>query len=289
MSTEVVFPSLEGFEPTRQTLQLYSRVISAVPRAHGKFHPQWWHVSLRVQPDGLITEEVALADGRALRLKMDLVGHVIVLTVDGEAFHTLSMLGGTSSTSMANEVLDAVAGLGLEGEVERDKFENDALRDYDPDQVAIFLTALVNADRIFREHRASLSGEMGPVQLWPHGFDLAFEWFGTQVQVYEEEGKQKEYRSQLNLGFFPGSPGVEPYFYSNPWPFEAEALLGQQLTEGASWHTEGWQGAILPYAALVGDKDAAERLRTFARRVHMLASPTLSADWAGGSGSISQS
>ena len=82
MTSKAIFPTLEGFEPTRQTLQLYSRVIAAVPRAHGQFHPKWWHVSLKVQPDGLMTDEVSLPDGRALRFKMDLVRHQILLTVD---------------------------------------------------------------------------------------------------------------------------------------------------------------------------------------------------------------
>jgi hypothetical protein len=278
MTSGAIFPSLEGFELTRQTLQLYSRVISAVLRAHGQFHPKWWHVGLKVQPDGLITDKVALPDGRALRLKMDLVNHQIVLTINGTQSRTFSMTEGKSSTALADDLLGAVAELGLTGGYDRDKFENDELRDYDPARVGDFLTALVNADRIFEQHRVTLSGETGPVQLWPHGFDLAFEWFGARVQVYEEHGERQELPSQLNLGFFPGSPGVAPYFYSNPWPFEADALLGQPLPEGAGWHTEGWQGTLLPYEALVGDPNAEMRLLNYARRVFELTAPTLTAE-----------
>jgi hypothetical protein len=278
MTSGTIFPSLEGFEPTRQTLQLYGRVISAVPRAHGQFHPKWWHVSLKVQPDGLITDEVTLPDGRALRLKMDLLNHEIVLTVDGTPVRTFSMTEGRSSTALAEDLLGAVAELGLMGEYDREKFENDEPREYDPAQVGNFLSALVNADRIFRQHRATLSGETGPVQLWPHGFDLAFEWFGTRVQVFEEHGQRQASPSQLNLGFFPGSPDIAPYFYSNPWPFEADALLGQPLPQGARWHTEGWQGTLLPYEALAGDPDAEERLLTYARRVFEFSAPTLTAE-----------
>ena len=51
-------------------------------------------------------------------------------------------------------------------------------------------------------------------------------------------------------------PGGEPYFYSNPWPFEAAQLLHEALPEGSRWHTEGWQGTILPYDELVGDVNA---------------------------------
>ena len=275
MISEPIFPSLEGFEPTRRTLQLYSRVITAVPRAHGIFHPKWWHVSLKVLPDGLMSDQVSLPDGRALRFKMDLVRHEIVMTVDGETARSFDMAAGQSSTSLAEDVLSTVAALGLGGPYDQERFEDDEPREYSPEHVDHFLTALVNADRLFKQHRSTLDGESGIVQLWPHGFDLAFEWYGSRVEVYEEEGKEVEYPSQLNLGFFPGGPDVAPYFYSNPWPFEKEVLLGKTLPEGASWHTEGWQGTILPYEALAGDPDAEARLLAYARRVFELAAPTL--------------
>ena len=81
--------------------------------------------------------------------------------------------------------------------------------------------------------------------------------------------------AQLNLGFYPGGPGIAPYFYSNPWPFDAERLLGSPLPGGARWHTEGWQGTILPYEELVGDPDAGTRLLAYARRVYELCAPLL--------------
>ena len=96
--------------------------------------------------------------------------------------------------------------------------------------------------------------------------------------MYEEHGERQELPSQLNLGFFPGSPGVAAYFYSNPWPFEADVLLGQPLPEGAGWHTEGWQGTLLPYEALVSDPNARKRLLNYARRVFELTAPTLTAE-----------
>jgi hypothetical protein len=284
MAHDTVFPNLDGFEPTRQTLQLYSRVITAVPRAHGEFHPKWWHVSLEVQPEGLITDAVVLPEGGSLWFKMDLVNHEILLLVEGNVVTTFPLSAARSVTSLAQDVFTVVSRFGLPESYDWSKFENDEPRVYDPDQVQSFLTALVHADRIFKAHRAHLSGDIGPVQLWPHGFDLAFEWFGTRVEVYEEHGERQEYPSQLNLGFFPGSPDGEPYFYSNPWPFEADFLLDQPLPKGATWHTEGWQGAFLPYAELVGDPNAAERLRDFAWRVYEISAPTLRADWATVSG-----
>lgn len=275
MPIEAIFPPLDGFEPTRQTLQLYSRAVSAISRAYGDFHPQWWHVSLKVHVDGLVADEIRLPDGDAIRLKVDLIAHEIVLLRNGEPERGWDMTDGMTSTALGNEIIAAVEEMGLSGgDYAREKFKDDAPRAYDPEAAARFLVALTNADRIFKEHRSTLHGKTSPVQLWPHGFDLAFEWLGTRVETYEEDGEVGEHPAQLNLGFYPAEPA---YFYSNPWPFEADELLDKPLPEGASWHTEGWQGTILPYAELANDPNAEARLRNFARVVYETISPTLMA------------
>jgi hypothetical protein len=93
---------------------------------------------------------------------------------------------------------------------------------------------------------------------------------------YDEGGEVQQYPAQLNLGLSPGDSGhPEPYFYSNPWPFEADKLLDKPLPAGACWFTEGWEGSILPYAELVGDSNAEARLLEYARAVYEIASPTL--------------
>ncbi|MCH7664174.1 MAG: hypothetical protein IH859_09945 [Chloroflexi bacterium] len=278
MSSESTFPALTNWEPTHKTLHLYSAAIGVVPRAHAEFHPKWWHISLKVQPDGLITDSMSLPNGGAFSLMMNLRKHAVILSTSMGEEREFSMTEGLTATAFGDQLLGAVADLGLTAEYARNKFENDEDREYDPAVAEKFLSAVVNADRIFKKHRANLSGEMSPVQLWPHGFDLSFEWFGTRVVEYEEEGKITKYPSQLNLGFSPGEPShPQPYFYSNPWPFEKDVLLETSLPEGARWHTEGWEGSIFPYAELAGDSNAAERLSAYARAVHEASAPTLTA------------
>ena len=276
MSSEAFFPSLTGWDSTRETLHLYSKAVGVVPRAHAEFHPKWWHISLKVQPDGLVTDNMPLPGGGIFALKMDLLGHKVVLYSSRGDVREFSMTQGLSASAFGDQVLGAVADLGLAGEYAREKFENDEPREYDPAMAETYLRALVNADRTFKKHRAGLSGELGPVQLWPHGFDLAFEWFGTRVMEYEEGGQIEKYPSQLNLGFSPGeSSHPEPYFYSNPWPFEGDQLVDRPLPSGARWFTETWQGSILEYNSLVGDSQAEDKLLAYARAVYDLASPTL--------------
>ncbi len=276
MSSNVFFPPLTGWEPTRETLHLYSKVVGVVPRAHAVFHPKWWHISLKVRPDGLVTDNMPLPGGGIFALRMDLLGHKVVLFTSRGEVREFSMTEGLSASAFGDQVLGAVADLGLTGEYAREKFENDEPRQYDLVAAENYFTAVVSADRIFKKHRAGLSGEMGPVQLWPHGFDLAFEWFGTRTVEYEEGGKIEAYPSQINLGFSPGeSSHPEPYFYSNPWPFEGDQLVDKPLPSGARWFTESWQGSVLEYASLAGDSQAEDKLLDYARAVYELASPTL--------------
>lgn len=272
MPTAISFPPLAGWEPTRKTLQLYSNIISVVSRAHAQFHPKWWHISLKVQPDGLATDPIPIPAGGVLSLKIDLRQHELALLASSGVGRRWSLVRGTPATAMGNQVLAAVAELGLSGDYARQKFENDEPRQYDPAAAERFLAALVSADKILKKHRESLPGQVGPVQLWPHGFDIAFEWLGTRLVSHEEQGKVQELPAQINFGFYPGEP---IYFYANPWPFAKEKLVEQPLPGGARWHNEGWQGSILAYAEVVNDPGAEERLLAYYRAVFDFASPML--------------
>jgi hypothetical protein len=272
-----LFPSLEGFGPTKETLHNYSHAVGVIPRAHGIAHPRWWHISLKVRPDGLVTDNIPLPGGGALSLRMDLVQHQIVLATSHGHRREFSLAAGLTGTQMGDQIIAAAAEFGLKGTYARDKFESDARREYDTEMARRYFSVLVNVDNTLKKHKATLRGELGPVQIWPHGFDLAFEWFGTRVETHEEHGQVQEFPAQLNLGFYPGSNDAETYFYSNPWPFEGDVLLNHTLPAGAKWHTEGWQGSMLPYAELVDVPDAEARLLEYARRVYDLAAPTLMA------------
>lgn len=274
MSSENTFPPLAGWEPTRKTMHLYANILGVVPRVHAEAHPKWWHVSMKVQPDGLTTDTMSLPDGGTFSLKMDLRNHNIVLSSSKGDEKRWSMTKGTSSTELGNQVLAAVADLGLSGEYAREKFEDDEAREYNTDHAENFRQAVVLADRILKKQRESIGGDPGIVQLWPHGFDLAFEWFGTRVETYEHEGEVQEYPSQINFGFYPGEP---IYFYCNPWPFEADKLVNNSLPGGANWHQEGWEGTMLYYADVVGDNNVEERLLSYFQKVYELAAPTLMA------------
>jgi hypothetical protein len=255
------------FEPTRETLHAYARAVSAVPRAHAIGHPKWWHISLEARPEGLVTDSVPLPGGETLGLRIDVPRHEIVVRSSSGFSHAIDMRSGATGTEMADEIIEVASALGLEGTYERSRFEDDGPRAYEPPAAEAYFAAFTVVSTILERRRATLGERAGPVQVWPHGFDMAFEWFGGKTST---EGDEQS--AQVNLGFYPGDP---PYFYSSPWPFD-DALTEAPLPHGAVWNTEGWKGAMLPYDEVRGG-DASVILSDFGREVFEAALPTLPA------------
>ena len=267
------FPALPNdFEPTRATLHAYANAVAALPRVHAVPHPKWWHISLKVRPDGLVTEAMPLPKGGAVFVRMDLRNNEIVIEGSSGDRRSFPMNAGLTATEMGDALIQAAAAMGLTGEYNRAKFENDEARRYDVDHAVGLFEALVTAEGAIAEQRNRIGGEIGPIQLWPHGFDLAFEWFGTLMVPHEEDGEVTELPAQISLGFYPAG---DAYFYSNPWPFDGDALLGVELPEGARWNTDGWEGSMFRYSDLVGRPDGVERFLEFAGTVFDAASPPL--------------
>ena len=214
-----------------------------------------------------------LPGGGTFDLRMDFRSHEAVLETSTGEIRALSMAVGMTGSEFGDELIEIVGEFGLTADYATAKFANDEPRAYDPAAAAQFFEALVNIDHNLELHRSSLGGHVGPLQVWPHGFDLAFEWYGTRTATQDEGGVTKELPAQLNLGFYPAG---RAYFYSNPWPFEP-VLADAELPGPAEWHTEGWEGSMLYYDDLLATEDPTALLLEYAKTVHEVAAPTLSA------------
>ena len=263
------FPTLhENWEPTRATLHAYAKAVGTLAQTHVTKHPAWWHISLKPRPNGLTTENMSLPDGGMFNGRLDMRTHQIVLESSSGWSKSFDAREGRTGSEMADGIIAAVEEVGVTGEYVRKDFEDDQAGEYDEAAVAPFWTALNSAAAVFESHRTALDyKKVGPVQFWPHGFDLAFEWFGTATSEYDGTS----YPSQLNLGFY--SSG-RPYFYSNPFPFLGDELKASDLSVGA-WCEDTFEGSVLYYDEIADRTDGATTLATYAREVYDAASPTL--------------
>lgn len=263
-------PLPEHLEPTRATLHAYAHAVGAIPRAHHDAHPQWWHISLKPMIHGLTTDAID-TDVGTVSVRMNFVDHEIHVDRNGTTALAIPMDDGLTATRVGDQLIDAV---GLDETYDRSRFVNVEDRPYDREAARALWAVFDEAATIFRNHNARIGGEQSPVQVWPHGFDMATEWYGTRTAEYEEHGEMRTMPAQLNLGFYPGG---RAYFYSNPWPFDGAALLNHDLPHGAVWKTEGWEGSLLYLDQVAGHPDSSDRVLEYARAVFDVASPTLMA------------
>ncbi len=246
------FPDLSGTEATRDTLHLYSRVLGAVRRAHAPPHPRWWHASLRIRPRGIVmpTTPVPGHADAGFGMRLDLIEHRLIVEAADEEVASLDLREGASASTLGDRVVYTLRGAGVDVAPDRDRYANETGATYDSKHAGVWLEAFRAAQRALDTVREHLDEERGPIQLWPHHFDLSFECFGTRRVTYVEDGDEREANSQIGFGFSPIPAAVgcpEPYFYVTPWPFD-DALEQATLPGEAAWVTEGWQGALLPYA-----------------------------------------
>lgn len=252
----------DDWDATRTTLQVYSHALAAFPRAAGIPDDRWTHVAMKILPNGLQTAPTPLGDGSSLVATIDLVSHEIVIQA-GDDTERIDLVAGPAPTDIGEAVLALAARHGSAIDADRERFADSDTRTYAPDHAEAFLSTAVFVAGAFSEMNESVPGEVTGPHLWPHGFDIATEWFSPVRVPYGDSNAS----AQIAVGWYPAGDG---YFYANPWPFQ-ETWGETPVLEGTTWHLEDWQGAVLDSAGVEHTKVVA-----FGKAVHALAREALS-------------
>ncbi len=276
MMSQLSFPALPlpAWQPTRDTLQSYSKVLGKIRRALTPPQRHWAHVSLRVGPQGLTTTAVPIpqADGATFEIGLDFLPTPQVRIVASRGQSWTQPLTGQPLNQFCDSVLGALAQMGITAEIDRSLFTADTPGTIDAKAAKTFWQALASIHAVLQDFKAGLPGETGPVQLWPHHFDLALLWFSGRKVPGVDPANEEYADEQMNFGFSTGDEGMpEPYFYATayPWP---EPIVAASLPAGAEWYTAGWKGGLLRYQSLVNAANPAEQLLAYLRAVHQAGS-----------------
>jgi len=266
---EGLIMSIEGlpsdWEATRATLQRYAHAVTAAPRAAAPPHPRWAQVAMDFGSTGLATAATPLADGTELVSTIDLVDHRIVITA-GDTTRTIDLTTGPSPKSVGEAVLAVAALHGTAIDADSARFEDDSSQEYDEAAAAAFLSVATSVVAAFDAINESIEGEITGPHLWPHGFDIATEWYSSKSVDYEGTPTS----AQIAVGWYPAG---DAYFYANPWPFE-ESFTEVALPSGAVWNTEGWYGAKIDVTDL-DPKTAGATVVSLGKAVHAAARDSL--------------
>jgi hypothetical protein len=252
----------DDWDATRTTLQAYSHALTAIPRAAGTADDRWTHVAMMIVPNGLRTAPTPLADGTNLVATIDLVSHEVVIEAGGD-IERIDLVAGPAPADIGEALLAFAARHGSTIDADRERFADTDTKTYVPDHAEAFLSTAVFVSGAFSEMNESVPGEVTGPHLWPHGFDIATEWFST-VRVPHGDS---DAAAEIAVGWYPAGDG---YFYGNPWPFQ-DVWGETPVLEGTSWHLDGWQGAVLDSAGVEHAKVVA-----FGNAVHALAREALS-------------
>lgn len=265
----MTFPSLSlaDWQPTRDTVQGYSKLLGRIRRALTPYEDHWFHASLRVSETGLTTTAIPYGEDsfhadHSFEMIMDFMAHKLSINSSRRLQLEVPLMG-QSLKAFHDAVMEGMKTLGVEVTIDHDLFANDTPGTYDAAAVSAYWQALKQINGVLQQFQAGLAGETGPIQLWPHHFDLALLWFSGRTVPGVDPNDREYGDEQMNFGFSTGDDGIpDAYFYATAYP-APEGWVGSMLSEGAYWNPSGFTGAVLPYAELVGAANGSQKLLNF--------------------------
>jgi hypothetical protein len=255
--TQVRFPKLveTDIADTRSALHAYARVLGNYLKVCRPKRKHWWHASLRPSLSGLTTG-VVHAD-IDFELELDLSqSNIHGRTSNGASFE--AALHGQSAAEVARLVEDFLRANGLSKKLvpEHDIGDDEATGvAYSPERARSLHLALNSVSAAMAEFRAGIPEETSPIQLWPHHFDLSMLWLPGEKIAGQDPQNEEYSEKQMNFGFTFGDEGIpEPYFFVTAYPLP-DGFPSLRLPAGSSWHTGGFNGAMLRYRSLIESSD----------------------------------
>ncbi|MCE2504813.1 MAG: hypothetical protein J4G05_12300 [Chlorobi bacterium] len=262
-----LWPPLAGNDwiPTRDALHDYLQIIGEIRTQLAPRQKHWWHVGLLPSLNGVSTGRLRQNE-KSFAIEADLQNSRVILSFQDEDPLHIS-LNGQSSRALWSQMHDVVSGRGIQLEIGDLGTNTVELTGYSPEQARALGNGLNSITWIFETFKGEQRKETGPITLWPHHFDLALLWFSGRLVEGADPDDEEKADEQMNFGFATGDRAIsEPYVYITAYPLP-ERLSDTPLPEGAYWHTEGWQGAVMPYASLIQTADPGEHLLGFMRRL----------------------
>ncbi len=286
------WPSLPGaaeWQPTRDTLHLWSQVVGKVRLASTPIVNHWWNTTLYVTARGLTTSLMPYRDGRGFEIEFDFSAHVLRIS-DTDGDERRIALEPRSVAAFYEEVMHKLDELGLttriwpvpveiEGAIPFVQDHEHAA--YDPEHAHRFWEMLVQFDRVFHEFRSRFTGKASPVHFFWGGFDLAATRFsGRPAPRYPrtvpncgpyvmEEAYSHEVSS---AGYWPG-PSGEGVVYSYAYP-EPEGYRDWPVGPTGASYDEALGEFVLPYEEVRSASDPDATLLQFLQTSYEAAAET---------------
>lgn len=239
------------FSKTRNTIQLYTQLLSALKGQYVPHQKNWEEFSLKIYAKGFTTGPIPIETENgteALDLNLNLVEHKLKLFF-GTKRDEID-LNQKTITDFTNLLLNKLSEYGINDLTPDDKFFAKDELTYAKEEVKKLWATFRQIYFLLLKFRGSTLFETSNINFWAHHFDMALLVFSGKLIDGQDPQNWDYSREQMNFGFSSGDGGVgQPYFYITAYPFN-EALFEMELPGFARWQKEGWKGVVVEYDLL---------------------------------------
>lgn len=288
---DVAWPrlDLDDWEPTRDTLHMWTQIVGKVRMALSPPANHWWHVPLYVSARGLTTSAVPYGRG-TVQLDFDFIDHQLCIVCSDGGRREVKLEPRTTA-DFYRETMARLREMGVDVriwpvpvEVENPiPFADDIVHaSYDPDAAQRFWTVLSHGTRVMTEFRGCFVGKCSPVHFFWGSFDLAVTRFSGRTapphpgapNVADSVTREAYSHEVSSAGFWPGGgPMRQAIFYSYAYPEPAGYKEWAPRPDGALY-SKDWGEFILPYDVVRQSPDPDAALRAFLDSTYEAAAET---------------
>jgi len=222
-----------AWSDTCATLQLWMQIVGKVRLALTPPINHCWNVTLYPSVRGLTT--LPMPHGtRMLQIDFDFLDHALLVETNEGARRVIPLKPMTVAV-FYQELMAALDSLcvpvriwPMPVEVAAPiRFSEDEVhRAYDAEYAQRFWRVLLQTTRIFTVFRSRFKGKVSPVHLFWGALDLACTRFSGRTAPEHpsmpglpDRVTRDAYSHEVSsCGFWPGAPGIEPFFYSYAYP-----------------------------------------------------------------------
>ena len=251
MITRNSFPILEYDKilSTRNTIHSYAKLLGTIRAKMTAEQKDYWHISLGTGTQGFRTSPIPYENGSTFEIYLNLISHGVQISTSTGHNRNIP-LTGQSELQFSTEVVSILETMDIKPDIDLEKFSDNSDMQYNPADATEIFRSFSLVDIIFKTFKGTIPFETSLVQIWPHHMDIAFTCYPHTKDNIE----------QIAFGYLTGDLGIEePYFYITIYPELSD--YGQiKLIDGAYWHTDEWQGAVLKYKDLISADNPGETL-----------------------------
>lgn len=268
-----VWPALpqSAWSDTEATLQLWMQVVGKIRLALVPAINHTWNVTLYPTIRGLTTAPMAHGS-RMLQIDCDFVEHLLAVETS-EGARVSFALEPMTVAAFYRRVMNALDAVETPVRIWPTPVEipnpipflkDEEHRQYDPEYAHRFWRVLLQTTRVLTAFRAQFRGKVSPIHLFWGAMDLACTRFSGRTAPTHpsmpglpDRVTRDAYSHEVcSCGFWPGSPGIEPMFYSYAYP-EPPGYREYSIAPAAGGYDPNFGEFVLPYEAMrtLGDPD----------------------------------